>query len=113
MDPIGRAFGALDADFEGTPPPAEIVDHSELAGTYATLPELLDAVAGSRAFAECFARNWLAFFIEEPLDTIDQGWIGELADQIVSGASLGELVEQSIVTLEARSRTLVPWCEGP
>ena len=40
-------------------------------------------------------------------------WIGELADQIATGASLGDLVEQSIVTLEERSRTLVPWCEGP
>ena len=113
MEPIGRAFGVLDADFDGTPVAAEIVEHPELAGTYATLSELLDAVAGSRTFAECFARHWLAFFLEQPLDAIDRAWIGELADGIASGASLGELVEQSIVTLEERSRTVVPWCEGP
>jgi hypothetical protein len=113
MEPIGRSFAVLDADFDGTPEAAEIVEHAELSGTYATLPELLDAVAGSRTFAECFARHWLAFFLEQPLDSIDAVWIGELADEIAAGASLGDVVERSIVSLEARSRTLVPWCEGP
>jgi hypothetical protein len=112
MDPIGRAFAPLDADFEETPEPAEVVDHAEVGGTYASLPELLEAVAGSRAFAECFARHWLAFFLEQPLDEVDRTFIGELADEITAGASLGDVVERSIVTLATRSEELVPWCEG-
>jgi hypothetical protein len=113
MDPIGRAFAPLDADFTGTPPAAEIIEHAELAGTYASLPELFDAVAGSRAFAECFARHWLAFFLEQPLDEVDRVFASELADEVAAGASLGDVVERSIVTLAARSEALVPWCEGP
>jgi predicted RNA-binding protein with EMAP domain len=112
MDPIGRAFASLDADFTGTLEPAEIVEHPELAGTYASLAELLDAVAGSRAFAECFARHWLAFFLEQPLEEVDRVLIGELADEVAAGASLGDVIEQSIVSLAARSEGLVPWCEG-
>jgi hypothetical protein len=112
MDPIGRAFASLDADFEGTPEPAEIFEHSELAGTYASLAELLDAVAGSRAFAECFSRHWLAFFLEQPLDEVDRALIAELADEVVAGASLGDVIAASIVSLAARSEALVPWCEG-
>jgi hypothetical protein len=112
MDPIGRAFAALDAEFEGTPEPAEIFEHPELAGTYASLAELLDAVAGSRAFAECFSRHWLAFFLEQPLDEVDRALIAELADEVAAGASLGDVIAQSIVSLAARSEALVPWCEG-
>jgi hypothetical protein len=112
LDPIGRAFAPLDQDFSGTPQPAEIFEHTELAGTYATVAELLDAVAGSRAFAECFSRHWLAFFLEQPLDEVDRAFIGELADQVEAGASLGDIVERSIATLAARSEAYVPWCEG-
>jgi hypothetical protein len=112
MDPIGRAFAALDADVEAASEPAEIVEHPELAGTYATLPELLEAVAGSRAFAECFARHWLAFFLEQPLDEIDRTFVRELADEVAAGASLGDVIERSIVTLATRSGNIVPWCEG-
>jgi hypothetical protein len=113
MDPIGRAFATLDADFEGAPEAAEIVDHAELTGTYATLAELLDAVAGSRAFAECFARNWLAFFLEQPLEDIEPSWISEVADEVAGGGSLASVIERSIVALEARSQAHTPWCEGP
>ncbi len=112
MDPIGRAFASLDKDFTGTPEPAEVVEHPELAGTYATVAELLDAVSRSRAFAECFSRHWLAFFLEQPLDEVDRAFIGELADDVEAGASLGDIVERSIVSLAARSETYVPWCEG-
>jgi hypothetical protein len=113
MDPIGRAFATIDADFMGTPAAAEIVDHPELTGTYATLAELLDAVATSRAFAECFARNWLAFFLEQPLEDIEPLWISELADEVAAGGSLATVIERSIVALEARSQIHTPWCEGP
>ena len=30
-----------------------------------------------------------------------------------AGGSLGDVVSQMAVSLEARSRTVVPWCEGP
>jgi hypothetical protein len=112
MDPIGRAFAPLDADFEGTPQPAEIFEHTELAGSYASLAELLDAVSGSRAFAECFARHWLAFFLEQPIEDVDGVLVGELADEVAAGASLGAVVERSIVSLAARADTWVPWCEA-
>jgi hypothetical protein len=112
MDPIGRAFAPLDADFEGAPEPAEIFEHPELEGSYATLAELLDAVSGSRAFAECFARHFLAFFLEQPLDEVDRALITELADQVAAGASLAEVIEQSIVSLATQSDPLVPWCEA-
>jgi hypothetical protein len=112
MDPIGRAFAPLDADFMGTPQPAEIVEHPELAGTYASLAELLDAVAESRTFAECFSRHFLAFFLEQPLEEIDRELIGALADEVAAGASLGAVVERSIVEVATHSSTYVPWCEG-
>jgi hypothetical protein len=112
LDPIGRAFAPLDADFTGTPQPAEIVEHPELAGTYASLKELLEAVAESRTFAECFSRHFLAFFLEQPLDEIDRALIGELADEVAAGASLADVVERSIVAVAERSTTYVPWCEG-
>src|SRR5690606_10579398 len=59
IDPIGYAFGTLDADIDDAPQSAEIIGHPELAGTYDSLPALLDAIASSRIFAECFAEHWL------------------------------------------------------
>ena len=112
LDPIGRAFSALDADFAGTPPAAEIVEHAELSGTYASLPELLAAVAGSRTFAECFSRHWLAFFLERPLEEVDRAFVAELADLVAAGGSLPAVIERSAVTLAERASTFVPWCEG-
>jgi hypothetical protein len=114
IDPIGRAFASLDPDADGSSAgTAEIIDHAELAGTYADLPALLEAVAGSRAFAECFARHWLGFFLEQPIERAESGWVSELADAVVAGASLGSVVEQSIVALQVRSETVEPWCTGP
>jgi hypothetical protein len=113
LDPIGVAFAALDADFEGTPEPAQVIEHAELEGTYADLPTLLAAVAGSRSFADCFGRHFLAFFLEQPLNAVDAGFARELGDAVVAGASLRDVLEQAIVSLEARSRAATPWCEGP
>jgi hypothetical protein len=113
MDPIGVAFAPLDADFEGTPEAARVIEHAELEGTYADLPALLAAVAGSRSFADCFGRHFLAFFLEQPLDAVDAGFAAELGDAVVAGASLPDVLEQTMASLEARSRTATPWCEGP
>lgn len=112
LDPIGRAFGDLDPDHEGTVPEAEVIGHDELGGTYANAGVLLEAVAASRAFAECFSRQWLSFFFEQPLGTIETTWVSALADQVQSGASLGDVVEHTVAELHARSLSFVPWCEG-
>ena len=92
--------------------PAEIVEHAELSGSYATLSELFDAVAHSRTFAECFSRHWLAFFLEQPPEEVERAFVAELADLVVAGASLPEVIERSAATLSERSATFVPWCEG-
>jgi hypothetical protein len=113
LDPIGKAFGALDPDHLGGVVAAEVLDHPELAGNYADLPALLDAVAGSRAFAECFARHWLAFFLEQDPGDADAAWVSQLADGIQAGASLGAVVEQTVTTLVTRSETAEPWCTNP
>jgi hypothetical protein len=113
LDPIGVAFAGLDSDFSGTPEPAQVFEHAELEGSYADLPALLTAVAGSRAFANCFGRHFLAFFLEQPMESVDEGFATELGDTVVAGGSLRDVVEQTIVSLEARSRAAVPWCEGP
>lgn len=111
IDPVGSAFAALDGDAPVTP--AELRSHAELEGTYPDLPSLLDAVATSRAFAECFSRHWLSFFFERPLADADPAWVAELADTVQSGASLGDLAEKTIVSLEAGGAGLAPVCEGP
>ena len=113
IDPIGRAFASLDPDDSSAAAPAEVLGHAELEGTYSDLPALLDAVAASRAFAECFAQHWLAFFLEQPLSDTDTAWVSQIADSVQSGASLGAVVEQTIVTLAARSNAAEPWCTGP
>lgn len=112
MDPIGRAFAALDPDHEGGTIPAEVLSHRELEGTYANVPALLEAVSTSRAFAECFARHWLAFFLEQPLADADDAWVAQLADAVQAGVSLRGVVEQTMTTLEALSFEVTPWCEG-
>jgi hypothetical protein len=112
IDPIGRAFAGLDADgVEGGA--AEVIDHDELGGSYADLAGLLEAVGSSRAFAECFARHWLGFFVEQPTADADTVWIAELADAVQAGASLGAVVEKTVMTLSARSEAANPWCQGP
>jgi hypothetical protein len=112
MDPIGKAFAALDPDDTAAAGPAEILSHPELEGTYPNLPALLDAVATSRAFAECFARNWLSFFLEHPLSEADPAWVAELADAVQAGASVAAIVERTVTALETGSSSLAPMCEG-
>jgi hypothetical protein len=54
-----------------------------------------------------------AFFLEQPPAEVDAASIAEIATVVRSGGSLGAVVSQMAVSLEARSRTVVPWCEGP
>jgi hypothetical protein len=113
MDPIGKAFAVLDPDDSGGAGPAEIVSHPELEGSYPDLPSLLEAVATSRAYAECFARNWLGFFLEVPLADADPAWVQELADAVQAGAGLADIVEETVLSLESGSRSLTPVCQAP
>jgi hypothetical protein len=113
MDPIGKAFAVLDPDDSGGGGPAEIRSHLELEGSYPDLPSLLAAVATSRAYAECFARNWLGFFLEVPLAEADAAWVAQIADAVQGGATLGDIVERTLATLESGSRGTAPLCPSP
>jgi hypothetical protein len=113
IDPIGRAFASLDLDGDEPVPVAEVLFHDELEGSYQSLGELLEAVAASRAFAACFSRHWLAFFLERDINDIDAAWVAQLADAVESGASLGEVVERTLLQLAAPSSLAEPWCEAP
>ena len=86
--------------------------HAELEGSYPDLPALLDAVATSRAFAECFAKNWLGFLLEQPLSAVDPAWVQKLADLVQAGADLGEILERTVSDLEAGASAAVI-CGGP
>jgi hypothetical protein len=112
MDPIGKAFDALDADASGPSGPAEVLAHPELEGSYADLPALLEAISDSRAFAECFAKHWLSFFLDQSPNDVDGAWVAQLADAVQSGAGLRALAERTTVTLETTTRTAMPWCSG-
>ncbi len=112
IEPVGAAFAVLDRDFTGTAPAARLNNHDELAGTYPQLTGLLDAIAGSRTFADCFARQLWAFFLEQTPASVDAASIAEIAAVVRSGGSLGDLLGQMVVSLETRSQAAVPWCAG-
>ena len=86
--------------------------HAELEGVYNTLPDLLDAVSRTQAFADCFARNWLSFFLEQPLRDIDAAWVAPIARVVQSDGSLRDVVVQTIETMSARSEIGGPMCVG-
>ncbi len=109
LDPIGAAFSALDLDGERLS--ARVIGHDELEGEYADLPALLEAVAGSRAFAQCFARHWLTFLLELEPDAVDPAWELELAERVLGGATLTDVLDHTARTLEGRYESFVPWCE--
>lgn len=113
LDPVGRAFAGLDLDHEGDVPAAELLQHTELEGTYEDLPALLEAVGRSEAFASCFSHHFLAFFLERPLEANDPVWTGELASAIRAGAGLRGVLELAVEALAERTLEAVPWCEGP
>lgn len=112
LDPIGRAFAPLDPDGEGVAVPAEVIGAGALSGTYDDVAMLLEAVATSREFADCFAEHWLSFFLERPRGELDPGWVAEIADAVETGESLSSVAALSIAGLQTRSMELVPWCTG-
>ena len=65
MDPIGKAFGPLDLDNTAGAPAPVLNGNGEVSGTFADLPAMFDKIADSQAFADCFARNLLGFFLEQ------------------------------------------------
>lgn len=112
LDPIGRAFAPLDPDSDDPPEPAVVVGGEEIMGTYADLPTLLDAIAESREFAECFAEHFLSFFLEQEPGTLDAALVASLGNAVEEGASFGTLVELTAGALATESENTIPWCEG-
>ena len=112
MDPVGVAFASLDLDHTGATPPAQLNKNTEIGGSYADLPALLNAIAASQSFADCFARNILGFFLEQAPRDVDAASVADVAKVVKAGGGLGDVVGQMVANLEARSQTAVPWCAG-
>jgi hypothetical protein len=112
LEPVGAAFAALDRDFTGAPPAAHLNNHNEIGGTYPQLSAMLDAIAGSQAFADCFARHIWGFFLERSPAEVDAASVAEVATVVRSGGSLSDVLGTLAERLEARSRAAVPWCSG-
>lgn len=112
MDPIGKAFAPLDLDNTiGSPAPV-VNGGGEVAGTFADLPAMLDKLAGSQAYADCFARNLLGFFLEQSPDAVDAAATADVSAVVKSGGTLADAVGQAVVSLEKRSKTTIPWCSA-
>lgn len=112
IDPVGEAFAVLDDDLEQPASTAQILAHAELEGSYESVAQLLEAVAGSRAFASCFSRHWLSFFLERSETQLDAEWVQELADSVHAGASLRAVIEQTAARLFIQTEETIPWCSG-
>ena len=113
LEPVGAAFAALDRDFTGTAPAASSTATPSSPAATRSCRRCSTPSRGASAFADCFARQMWAFFLEQPPAEVDAASIAELAAVVRSGGSLGDVVSQMAVSLEARSRAAVPWCEGP
>lgn len=112
MDPIGKAFAPLDLDNTAGAPPAVVNGTGEVSGAFANLPALLNAVAASQAYADCFARNLLGFFLDQDPAFVDAAAVGDVSAVVKSGGSLADAVGQAVVSLEKRSQSVIPWCTG-
>lgn len=113
MEPVGAAFAAVDLDHTGAAPQAVINGNKEVAGTYPDLPTLLDKIAKSQTYADCFSRNLLGFFLEQEPKTVDKDAVADISSMVKAGSGFGDVVAQMVVTLEARSKSLTPWCAAP
>ena len=112
MDPIGKAFAPLDKDNTiGSPAPI-VNGPGEVSGSFADLPSLMNAIAGSQTFADCFSRNLLGFFLDQDPALVDSAAVGDVSAVVKSGGSLADTVGQAVVTLEKRSQSTTPWCTG-
>ena len=112
MDPIGKAFAPLDLDNMAGSPPALVNGSGEIHGTYADLPALLNAIAESQVYADCFSRNLLGFFLEQNPEHVDAASVRDVATVVKAGGGLADALAQVMVSLDQRSRTVVPWCTG-
>jgi Protein of unknown function (DUF1592)/Protein of unknown function (DUF1588) len=113
MEPVGKAFAGMDLDNSAPVPPAILNGTPEIAGTYADLPTLLDKIAKSQAYADCFSRNLLSFFLEQDPEAVDEDAVADVASIVKSGGGFDDAIAQMIVSLEARSKSVTPWCAGP
>lgn len=112
MDPIGRAFAPFDLDNTFGSPAPVVNGEGEVSGTFASLPEMLDKIADSQAYADCFSRYLLAFFLEQNPESVDAAAVADLAAVVKSGGSLADVVVQAVVSLEKRSQSTTPWCSA-
>ena len=112
MDPIGRAFATLDQDNEAGSPAPEVTGDGEIHGTYADLPTMLNAIAESQIYADCFSRNLLGFFLEQDPEHVDAASVADVAAIVKAGGSLSDALAQVAVSLDMRSRSQTPWCTG-
>lgn len=112
MDPIGRAFATLDQDNEAGSPTPEVTGDGEIHGSYADLPTLLNAIAESQVYANCFSRNLLGFFLEQDPEHVDAAAVADVAAIVKAGGSLSDALAQVAVSLDQRSRAQTPWCTG-
>jgi hypothetical protein len=113
MDPIGRAFAPFDKDNTFGAPAPVVNGEGEISGAFASLPAMLDQIASSQAYADCFARNLLAFFLEQAPESADAAAVADVAAIVKRGGSLADAVVQAVVSLEERSQSTTPWCSAP
>jgi hypothetical protein len=112
MDPIGKAFAPLDLDNTAGSPAPVVNGSGEVSGSFADLPSLMNAIAGSQAYADCFARNLLGFFLDQDPASVDAAAVGDVSAVVKSGGSLADAIGQVVVSLEKRSQSTTPWCTG-
>lgn len=112
MDPIGKAFAPLDRDNKAGSPAPVVTGNGEIQGSYADLPTLLNAIAESQVYADCFSRNLLGFLLEQSPEAVDAAAVSDVATIVKAGGGFADAVAQVVVSLEQRSRAAVPWCIG-
>lgn len=112
MDPIGKAFAPMDLDNTMGAPAPEVIAAGELTGVYDSLPQFLDAIAGSQTYADCFSRHLLGFFLEQEPALVDAAAVGDVSAVVKSGGGFADAVGQAVASLDKRSSTAVPWCSG-
>ncbi len=112
MDPIGKAFAPLDLNNTAGAPAPIVSGSGEISGSYANLPAMMDAIAGSQTYADCFSRHLLGFFLDQDPAAVDKAAVGDVSAVVKSGGSLADVVGQAVVSLEKRSLSTIPWCTG-
>lgn len=112
MDPIGKAFAPLDLDNTVGAPAPVVTGSGEISGSFPDLPSLLDAIAESKTYAECFSRHLVGFVLEQEPELVDEAAVAKVSAVVESGGSLADAVGQVVASLEERTQTATPWCTG-